>query len=51
MGIAVLLLHVLSAVVPKSSSLKPKVAIPELNAETAYKLMPVISVGVIALGM
>lgn len=50
MLIALFLLHVLSAVVPKSSSLKSKVAIPDLNAETAYKLMPVISIGVIALG-
>ena len=48
--IAVVLLHGLAWVVPESSPLKPQVALPEVNAEMAYKLLPVVSVGVIALG-
>lgn len=45
-----MLLHALSWIVPASSSLKSQVQLPEVNAETAYKLLPVVSVGVIALG-
>ena len=48
--IAVVLLHALAWLVPASSPLKPHVTLPELNAEMAYKLLPVVSVGVIALG-
>lgn len=48
--IAVILLHALAWLVPASSPLKPHVTLPEINAEMAYKLLPVVSVGVIALG-
>ncbi|KAF8317109.1 hypothetical protein DL93DRAFT_2055818, partial [Clavulina sp. PMI_390] len=47
--IAVILLHLLAWVVPSGNSWKSKVAIPEITAETAYKLLPVVSIGIVAL--
>ncbi len=35
---------------PRFPSAQTQVALPEINAEMAYKLLPVVSVGVIALG-
>ncbi|KAF8317105.1 hypothetical protein DL93DRAFT_2077258 [Clavulina sp. PMI_390] len=49
LAIAVVLLHALAWIVPKDSSFKPLVALPEVTAETAYKLLPTVSVGIIAL--
>lgn len=45
--IAVILLHSLSFLAPPS--LKSKVALPDLDPDIAYKLLPVVAVGITAL--
>lgn len=47
--IALGLLHLLAAIVPQASGLKPKVALPEITAEMAYRMLPVVGVGIVAL--